>query len=65
VLDDQRIAAFGDTGVVVLRGFFDPGPLSDEVDRALTDARWWGSAANTGSAGNAFEYVPMMCERTR
>jgi hypothetical protein len=64
VLDNQCIAAFRDTGVVVLRGFFDPRPLSAEVDRVLAEARWPGSAANTGSAGNAFEYVPMMCERT-
>jgi hypothetical protein len=64
VVDSQRIAAFRHTGVVVLRGFFDPGPLSDEVDRALADARRRGSVANSGSAGNAFQYVPMMCERT-
>jgi hypothetical protein len=64
VLDNQAVAAFDDIGFVVLRGFFDPGPLSDEFDRALADGRWQESAANTGSAGNAFEYVPMMCERT-
>jgi hypothetical protein len=57
------LSVFRNTGVVVLRGFCDPRPLCVEVDRALADARRRESAANTGNAGNAFEYVPMMCER--
>jgi hypothetical protein len=64
VLDGHTIDAFRETGVVVLRGFFDPAPLSQEVDRALADAHRRESAANTGNAGNAFRYVAMMCERT-
>lgn len=49
--------ALREQGFVVLRGEIDPGPLSDETDRALADG-----ARGDGSA--AFEYVPMMCERT-
>ncbi len=64
MLDDQRIAEFRGTGIAVLRGWFDPAALADEVDRALADGFRSRSAANTGSVGNAFRYVPMMCERT-
>jgi hypothetical protein len=64
VLDDSTVEEFRAAGVVVLRRFFDPGPLSDEVDRALGDGLRSGSEANTSAAGSQFRYVPMMCETT-
>jgi hypothetical protein len=48
---------FRTRGFVVLRGEVDPGPLSDEIDRALAE----GARADRPAP---FEYVPMMCERT-
>ncbi len=67
VLDEREISWFRASGFVVLRGAFDPEPLSTEVDAALTDA-FRGTtdpgAVSSGIAGNEFRYVPMMCERT-
>jgi hypothetical protein len=51
-------------GYTVLRSAFDPGPLSDEVDRVLADAFADPRHRNRGSAGNRFRYAPMMVERT-
>jgi hypothetical protein len=50
-------------GFVVLDAFFDPAPLSVEVDRALADGCQLESAANV-AVGNSFRYVPMMSETT-
>lgn len=51
-------------GYVVLRGYFDPEPLSAEVDRSLGDAFVGDGVLTTGAARNWFRYVPLMCERT-
>jgi hypothetical protein len=51
-------------GYAVLRSAFDAGPLSDEVDRVLSDAFADPRHRNRGSAGNRFRYAPMMVERT-
>jgi hypothetical protein len=64
VLDDLAIAEFRATGVVVLRKWFDPSALSDEIDRALVDGFRSGSKTNVGSVGTEFQYLPMMCDRT-
>ncbi|MDQ1383934.1 MAG: hypothetical protein QOG65_1313 [Actinomycetota bacterium] len=63
-LDEAACADFRAGGFVVLRAAFDPGPLSDEVDRALADGVRLSATDNTGSGGIEFRYVPMMCERT-
>ncbi|MES2643165.1 MAG: phytanoyl-CoA dioxygenase family protein [Myxococcota bacterium] len=53
-------AHFHTFGFVVLRGAFDPGPLSAELDRALRD----GVSVRFDVAGGAIgaRYVPMMAE---
>lgn len=51
-------------GFAVVRGVFDPEPLAAEVTSALADAFVGSPPINVGSAGNAFRYVPMMCDRT-
>ena len=51
-------------GVTVLNGFFDPVPLSREVDASLAIGCRQEGPTGSGVAGNAFRYVPMMCERT-
>lgn len=63
-LDDVAHADFRARGFVVLRGAFDPGPLSDEVDRAFAKGLRASPTDNTGGGGVEFRYVPMMCERT-
>ena len=60
MLTDADVTRFTDAGFVVLRNVFDPAPPLDEVDRALND----GLTSRPGSAGGAFRYLPMMCERT-
>jgi len=64
VLDDLSIREFETNGVVVLRCFFDPGPLTEEIEKALTDGFGGRTPVNIGSAGNEFRYVPMMCDET-
>ncbi|MDQ1461915.1 MAG: hypothetical protein QOI08_3399 [Actinomycetota bacterium] len=64
VLDDETRSDFRARGFVVLRAVFDPGPLSEEVDRALADGLRASATDNNGSGGIEFRYVPMMCERT-
>jgi hypothetical protein len=54
-------------GFVVLRAAFDPGPLSDEMDRAALDAFPDDQAGHhlvQGTGTVSFRYMPMMCERT-
>ncbi len=51
-------------GFVVLPGLFDAAPLSAELDRALREGFADPSYMNHGPAGNAFRYLPMMCEHT-
>jgi hypothetical protein len=63
-VDESLIARVRESGFAVLTGFFDPGPLTIEVDDALALAFCGLPPLNVGSAGNAFRYVPMMCERT-
>ncbi len=60
---DEQQTRFSIDGYVVLRGAFDPELLAREVDAALADG-YRTAPVNTGSAGNRFRYVPMMCERT-
>ncbi len=64
MLDDQDVVEFGVAGVVALRRWLDPSALAEEVDSALAGGFRSGSRTNVGSAGNEFQYVPMMCERT-
>jgi hypothetical protein len=59
-LDDAVIAHYRTFGFVVLRGAFDPEPLSDEVDAALRD----GCRGSFASAVARGRYVPMMAQRT-
>ena len=59
------IAHFHELGFVVLRGAFDPGPLSRELESALYDSKRGSFTAQVG--GGAVikgSYVPMMCEKT-
>lgn len=56
---------FHQLGFVVLRSAFDPGPLSQEVDRALLDGPTNAvRVLPQGSGTVVFRYLPMMCERT-
>ena len=66
-MEVRAVAQFREAGFAVLRGAFDPQPLSDEMDRVLVDA--FGAAdavqiVNVGSGGVRFRYLPMMCVRT-
>ena len=63
MIDDVDVSAFRSDGFVVLRAAFESGRLSREVNDALADG-YRDAPMNTGSAGNLFWYVPMMCERT-
>src|SRR4051794_6160263 len=62
-ITDEELTRFRADGYVVLRGAFDPEPVTREVDAALADG-YRTAPVNTGNAGNQFRYVPMMCERT-
>lgn len=67
---------FRQFGFVVLRSAVDPGPLSEEIDRALLDGFGPTDAVRVFSHDQvlppedprsgtvAFRYLPMMCERT-
>lgn len=54
-------AAFRAFGFVVLRQFFDPRPLADEIDRVRHDGLVW-RVARTEEIN--FQYVPMMTAQT-
>src|SRR4051794_36761692 len=64
MLAEDEVDEFRETGLVVLRRFFDASALSAELDRAMTEGVRSGTSVNVGSAGIAFEYVPMMCDHT-
>src|SRR5687768_2671867 len=59
-LSAQSVDAFRTLGFLVLRQFFEPGPLVAEVDHVIADGRCgtarWGDMR--------FQYVPMMTSRT-
>lgn len=62
---DARRIEFERDGITVLKAFFDPEPLSNEVDESLALGHLEeGTGINSGVVGNAFQYVPMMCEHT-
>ena len=66
-MEMRVVAQFRADGFTVLRGAFDPQPLSDEMDRVRVDAFGVADAVqvvNVGSGGVSFRYLPMMCERT-
>jgi hypothetical protein len=63
MVSDAQVSYFRAFGFVVLRRAFDPGPLSEEVDRALRDGIPRPREVATGG-GIRFRYVPMMCEHT-
>jgi Phytanoyl-CoA dioxygenase (PhyH) len=63
MVGNEDAAALRTDGFVVLRRAFDAERLSAEVDAALSDGHR-DAPLNTGTAGNRFRYVPMMCERT-
>jgi hypothetical protein len=57
----EPVSAFRAFGFLVLRRFFDPGPLSDEIDAVLADI---DAAGPYESDRVRFQYVPMMTEQT-
>src|SRR5690349_6889820 len=61
---DESVARFDRDGHLVLRDFFDPGPLGAEVDDALVRGVRPDAQINRGSGGVGFLGVIMMCERT-
>ncbi len=63
VLDEDAVRQFRATGFLVLRGAFDPAPLSDEIDRSLSDGLRSPEAAIKFESVEV-RYLPMMCERT-
>jgi hypothetical protein len=64
MVSESEAAFFATFGFVVLRGELDPGPLSDELDRALDDGCGWSPEPVAGTVGVDFRYVPMMGEAT-
>jgi hypothetical protein len=64
-LSAAEVEQFRMQGFVVLRGAFDPAPLTDEVGAALTDGFARRGPTNVSAEATiAFRYVPMMSERT-
>jgi hypothetical protein len=59
-LSQQSVSAFRTLGFLVLRRFFEPGPLADEIDRVIAD----GSRGTARWGDMTFRYVPMMTSRT-
>jgi phytanoyl-CoA dioxygenase PhyH len=60
-LTPHAVDAFRTFGFVVLRRFFEPGPLAEEIDRVLGN----GLCADIlNSGGIQFQYVPMMTAET-
>lgn len=59
----SELSHFQTFGFLVLRQFFDPVRLADEIDRVLTDGIPF-SADDLNSAGIHFKYVPMMTGQT-
>jgi hypothetical protein len=63
VVTDADAAHLRTFGYVVLRRALDPGPLADELDRALRDGSRTTFSVD-GGPGVSGAYVPMMVERT-
>lgn len=59
-LSPQSVDSFRTFGFLVLRQFFEPGPLTDEVDRVIA----YGSRGTARWGEMTFRYVPMMTSRT-
>jgi hypothetical protein len=60
-LTRQSADVFQTFGFVVLRRFFEPGPLAAEIDRVMAD----GTGADVSRSGDIrFQYVPMMTAET-
>jgi hypothetical protein len=60
-LTRQSADVFQTFGFVVLRRFFEPGPLAAEIDRVMAD----GPGADVSRSGDIrFQYVPMMTAET-
>ena len=59
-LSSESVEAFRTLGFLVLRQFFDPGPLAAEIDRVIADGS--GGASRRGDM--QFVYVPMMTSHT-
>src|SRR5262245_16347856 len=57
--ENLDINLFRTCGFLVVRQFFDPKPLSAEMDRVLNDA-FWSSASLSRYNGFHDYYVPMM-----
>lgn len=64
MLDGNRVGRFRKSGFVIMPGTFDPQPLSDEIDRSLTDGLLAPTEAYIRFADVAVRYLPMMSERT-
>jgi hypothetical protein len=64
LLAEDAVARFRDDGFVVLRDWFDPVPLADELERALADGVPYDAPRLVGSAGVEFSVVVMMSQRT-
>lgn len=64
MVTEREIAYFQTFAFVVLGQAFDPGPLADELDRALQDGFRSSFAVEVGGSGIEGRYLPMMCERT-
>src|SRR5262245_56030132 len=63
-IDGSSVERFRASGFLVLRNWFDAGPLADEIDVALRDGLRPDAMVNRGSGGSGFEVVVMMCELT-
>ncbi len=63
----EHPSQFAQAGFVVLRGAFDPLPLTEECGRALSEAFRPNDSLHVltqGSGTVSFQYVPVMCEST-
>jgi Phytanoyl-CoA dioxygenase (PhyH) len=58
------VPSFRENGFAVLRQWFDPALLAEEMRRAFTDGLLPDAPHNRGSAGVEFRVVVMMCEHT-
>lgn len=59
-LSRESVDAYRESGFLVLRQYFEPGPLATEVDRVIAD----GSCGHARWGRMAFQYVPMMTSHT-
>lgn len=64
-LSNADVEHYRSHGFVVLRGVFDPAPLTDEVSEAFAHGFARRGPANVSAEATiAFRYLPMMSERT-